>query len=644
MNGGEVKFYFKGDTKDLDSKVKETSRLGDIIKGNLISTGITAGLGAIAGGIGTITGAMNNLVLKGGIDRALSIENAQFKLKGLGNSTKQVDKIMDNALSAVQGTAYGLDEAATVAASAVAAGVKPGKELERTLGLVADAAAISGRDMQSMGAIFNKVATSGKLQGEELNQFADAGIPIVQLLADTMGKTSAEIYDLASDGEIGFAQLQAAIEKGMGGAAQTMGQTFTGSLANLKAAFSRLGQDIMTPLLNGLTPALGNLTNIVDAAMSGETETIEKEVEKLGENLSKAVTSFADNLGPLLETLLPTFSLVLQTMIEKLPDFIESLLPVIITGLTTLIKSLITALPQILTLLVGMLPALISQLASMLPTITTACVNGFITIVEMLAQMAPVIIPQVVNALLEIIPILMENLPLFIEAGIQLLTGIIIGMVKSIPDQLKAIPKILKALVDGVKDYFGIKSPSRVFADIGEQLIKGLWNGIKSLGNWIVSNVKLIPSKILNAVKEKLNIKSLKTAGLDLIKGLWNGIKNAKDWVIGKVKGFGKSILDGLKNIFKEHSPSKATFEMGVNLDKGLINGVEDMKKDIDRAFMGTLGLSPNLYGSTSNHISPNINVTVNSSYKQDPLGQMVRDIKTFSGGAKNDYNYGTGV
>jgi hypothetical protein len=29
---------------------------------------------------------------------------------------------------------------------------------------------------------------------------------------------------------------------------------------------------------------------------------------------------------------------------------------------------------------------------------------------------------------------------------------------------------------------------------------------------------------------------------------------------------------------------------------------------------------------------------------RQDPLGQMVNDIKTFSGGSKNDYNYGMGV
>ena len=38
-----------------------------------------------------------------------------------------------------------------------------------------------------------------------------------------------------------------------------------------------------------------------------------------------------------------------------------------------------------------------------------------------------------------------------------------------------------------------------------------------------------------------------------------------------------------------------------------------------------------------------NIIVNVEANFETDPLGQVVRNIKTFSGGAKNDYNYGMG-
>ena len=133
---------------------------------------IKAGLSAIVDMVKAVGSAIGDfvgkMVIQGGFDRAMNIEQAQFKLKGLGHDAESVDAIMKDALASVKGTAYGLGDAATVAASAVAAGIQPGENLERTLKLVADASAISGRTMDEMGAIFNKVATSNKVTGREV--------------------------------------------------------------------------------------------------------------------------------------------------------------------------------------------------------------------------------------------------------------------------------------------------------------------------------------------------------------------------------------------------------------------------------------------------------------------------------------------
>jgi hypothetical protein len=55
------------------------------------------------------------------------------------------------------------------------------------------------------------------------------------------------------------------------------------------------------------------------------------------------------------------------------------------------------------------------------------------------------------------------------------------------------------------------------------------------------------------------------------------------------------------------------------------------------------MSMSPSLNGNVNNSLSPSFNVIVNNNIEQDPLGQMVSQIKTFSNGAKNDYNYGYG-
>ncbi|MFP3579984.1 peptidoglycan DD-metalloendopeptidase family protein [Arthrobacter sp. SIMBA_036] len=207
-------------------------------------------VGAVAVGGAAIAGL--GVALTKGFGRLQAIENAKAKLSGLGHSAESVTAIMNDAMAAVKGTAFGMDEAATVAAGAVAAGVKPGKDLERTLRLTGDAATIAGVGMGEMGAIFNKVASSNKIQGDVIAQLNDAGIPIVQLMGKELGKTAEETLNLASEGKINFETFQKAMENGLGGAALKSGDTLQGAFKNTMAAVSRIGAS----LLSGVYPRI----------------------------------------------------------------------------------------------------------------------------------------------------------------------------------------------------------------------------------------------------------------------------------------------------------------------------------------------------------------------------------------------------
>src|SRR5699024_9564051 len=110
--------------------------------------------------VGIATAAVGGLVTALGFKRLVGIDSARAKLKGLGHDGKSIEDIMDSALDAVKGNAFGMDEAATTAATAVAAGVDPVKELTRYLTLTGDAAAIADVSLAEMGSILNKVKTS----------------------------------------------------------------------------------------------------------------------------------------------------------------------------------------------------------------------------------------------------------------------------------------------------------------------------------------------------------------------------------------------------------------------------------------------------------------------------------------------------
>lgn len=233
----------------------------------------------ILGAAGAVTGVLATSIVKG-FGRLTSIEDAEAKLTGLGNSAKDVESIMDNALASVKGTAFGMDEAATTAASAVAAGIAPGKELEGYLRLVGDAASIAGTDMGEMGSIFNKVATSGKVQGDILNQLGDKGIPIVQLLAEQMGVTAGEVYKLGSDGKIGLEDFMGAMSS-MGGAALEAGDTTSGSIRNMGASMSRFGASLLKGVYPLVAPLMKSLTGMFDYLADRAGPAVEAVMSKL---------------------------------------------------------------------------------------------------------------------------------------------------------------------------------------------------------------------------------------------------------------------------------------------------------------------------------------------------------------------------
>ena len=285
---------------DIGDAVSKASRKGS----NTLISKIGGAFGKIGkvgtGAIATITGGITALAAKGGFTRALNIENAQAKLKGLGHDSASVTEIMNDALASVKGTAFGLGDAATVAASLSASGVKEGGELTQVLKTVADTAQISGRSLTDIGTIFGSVAARGKLHGDDMLQLMSSGIPVLQMLGKHLNKTSAEVSDMVSDGKIDFQTFADAMQEGLGGAAQSAGTTFAGALANVKAALSRLGETAATPVLNGLRGLFNQAIPLIDAFTAAVSPTLEKVGAGLQKGLEQAiptVTAFFDKLG-----------------------------------------------------------------------------------------------------------------------------------------------------------------------------------------------------------------------------------------------------------------------------------------------------------------------------------------------------------
>lgn len=248
-----------------------------------------------------ITGLLVGPMVDGGIKRAESIAQAKFMFEGLG---MDIEKTMKSALAAVNGTAYGLGDAAMVAAQFGASGIRAGDEMLSSLRAVAGVAAMTGREYSNIGSIFTSVAGNGRLMGNDLLQFSNAGLNVAAELAKSMGISEAAVRELVTSGDIGFKTFSKAMDKAFGKHATDANKLYSGALANYKAALSRIGAEIAGPSLENLRDIFNALRPVVDnvhIALMPLINDFNAIAKSLSTGVIKSLTGV--NLSPLVITL-----------------------------------------------------------------------------------------------------------------------------------------------------------------------------------------------------------------------------------------------------------------------------------------------------------------------------------------------------
>lgn len=251
-----------------------------------------AGVGALAG-IGTV---LAGLAAKGGMTRALNLERAQQMFKGMKLDWADYK---DTVNAAVDGTAFSLDQAALVAANLAASGVAAGDDMRRALDACTGTAATFGRDLGDIGGIFQKVAAQGKISGETVQQFADRGVNVTAILSEALGKSSDEIKDMVSNGKIDFKTFSDAMYDAFGDSASAANETFSGSMANMRSAISRIGEKFMTPIKDNAVPVFNSVRlalNQVNKALDPVAEKFSQLADVAGGKIVAAFDGFTKRM------------------------------------------------------------------------------------------------------------------------------------------------------------------------------------------------------------------------------------------------------------------------------------------------------------------------------------------------------------
>lgn len=167
----------------------------------------------------------------------------------------------------------------------------------------------------------------------------------------------------------------------------------------------------------------------------------------------------------------------------------------------------------------------------MIPQIIECGVKLLVSLIEALPEIIVTIVAALPAIITEIIASLIACIPQIIMCGIELLTSLITDLPKIIVKIVAALPDIITAIVKGLAKGIG------AIAEVGLDLVKGLWSGISDAASWIGEKLKGFGSSILDGIKDFFGIASpskvfKNEVGKNLMLGLADGISDAAKYAV----------------------------------------------------------------------------------------------------------------
>lgn len=334
---------------------------------------------------------------------------------------------------------------------------------------------------------------AGKLLGKGATELG----PLLNTSADDVADMRAQVHDLG--GVMGSDAVKAAA-------------AYQDSLQNMQYAFSGLKNNISGELLPTLTLIMDGVTKM----LTGGGDDVAAAVGDLVVSLSGQLTAQAPRM---MSVALAFIAALVTGLLSALPDLMGAAIELV----GALLLGLADQLPGIMTAAMSALLGIVDKITS--PESITLLIQAAMQLMLALARGLITAIPQLIDAVPGIITNLVESfyamLPEIIGVGIEIVIALASGLVSNAGHIIAAVPRLVetivrgflaavksywnigKSIVDGIrqgiveqwqrlksdvsnlftglvswiKNLLGIHSPSRVFADIGQNMAAGIGDG-----------------------------------------------------------------------------------------------------------------------------------------------------------------------
>ena len=354
--------------------------------------------------------------------------------------------------------------------------------------------------MAELGAIAEPIVTKLKQLAAELLQQIT---PFVELIGNGLvgALTGAEgAAQQFTDGLLGMVTF--AIQK----------------LTEMLPTFINFAFQMIANIATGIAQALPTLVPSLVQLVADIVQVLIDNIPLLIDAALQLVTGLAQGII----NAIPVLVAALPTLITSLIDGLLSSIPQIIQAGIDLLTSLITALPEIIATIVAAIPEIINGIITALleniPLIIQAGIDLLVALIQALPQIITTIVQAIPQIISGIVNALVQNIPQIIQAGVQLFVALIRNLPTIIAEIVKAVPQI----VSGIVSAFGSLVGEMVKA--GANLLHGLWEGISSAAGWLWEKVSGWASSLVDGIKNFFGIHSPSTVFAEIGTNMGEGV------------------------------------------------------------------------------------------------------------------------
>lgn len=314
---------------------------------------------------------------------------------------------------------------------------------------------------------------------------------------------------------------------------------------------------ILDTLLSKTPEVLTMLSGMVVSVVNGLSAMLPQVIGSIMQVLPLLINSLLSAVPQLLQaavTLLMAIVQAVPVIVQQLLSALPSVIQTLITALVDSIPILTEAAVQLLMAIVQAIPVILDALIANLPLIIDALITGLLNALPLLLNAAVTLLFAIIDAIPQIVASLYQKMPQIVTAIVSSLAKAIPQVLKSATslldqilnaagDLIAELPskmgEVIAAMVTGLTE--GISS----IKTIGSDIVKGLWEGISDMTGWIGEKISGFGESVLGGLKSFFGIKSPSKVMADIVgKNLALGIGEGFTDNIGEVNSDIESAFD----------------------------------------------------------------------------------------------------